>query len=582
MRIYFFLLLIVFVHKISYAEIIRYNQEKNVHTNYGNVIGHLRTSIDGKNRYWAFPGIPYAKPPVGDLRFKNPVPPDKWKYNLYLRKYTPRCIQRNYIFEQNPPIIGSEDCLYLNIYIPYSANPNSSIPVMVNIPWGGFFAGGGDDGYFDPTYFMTHNIIVVTINYRLGIFGFLSTLDDNAPGNYALKDQVLSLQWVKNNIANFGGDTNRITIVGQSAGAASSHLHMVSPSSKGLFSQAISQSGTGLAIWASTQNEVQKTLTTGVATVMLCPNLDTKLMVDCLRKVSAETLLKNEDALKIFYRFPLSSWSLVIENKTDENPEPFLTKSVEEYLKAGEFQKVPWLTGIVNGEGLLIASSILTRTEERRDLQNSFNTTMKALLLVTNETLWNKIYDFYFKNTGVNFDNLTFVKAFIDVFSDRYFFYNLYQSLKLQLEQGHNSIYLYLFEFLAEHSYSSWISTERNSSYSSFNHISNQYYASHCDDLLFQFLSPELFSYLKNPIDESVKKIWVDIWVNFAIYGKPNPKEHRILTPNWNPLSINDHNNLSKKLEYLKVSGNYLLECVFDKAKGFYDSRMEFWNEALK
>ncbi|XP_026826921.1 uncharacterized protein LOC113562273 [Ooceraea biroi] len=141
-------------------------------------------------------------------------------------------------------VIGDEDCLYLNVYVPRSIYGTTRIPVMVWIHGGGYFYGSGSDGNHRPDYLLAKEVIVVSINYRLGAFGFLKLGHETVSGNQGLKDQTAALKWVKENIHVFGGDPENITVFGNSTGAVSVHLLMLSPLSKGLFHKAILQSGT--------------------------------------------------------------------------------------------------------------------------------------------------------------------------------------------------------------------------------------------------------------------------------------------------------------------------------------------------
>ena len=147
-------------------------------------------------------------------------------------------------------ISGSEDCLTLNVYTP-APIVGKCRPVMVWIHGGGFVSGSGKTDMYSPDYLIAEDVVVVTINYRLGIFGFLAFEDPSlgVPGNAGLKDQVMALKWVQKNIHNFGGDPNNVTIFGESAGGASCHLLMLSPMARGLFHRCIAQSGTALNQW---------------------------------------------------------------------------------------------------------------------------------------------------------------------------------------------------------------------------------------------------------------------------------------------------------------------------------------------
>jgi para-nitrobenzyl esterase len=198
----------------------------------------------------AFLGIPYAVPPVGDRRWKPPVPAAKWSGVRKATEFGPHCLQGNVfgdmVFRDSG---GSEDCLTLNVWVP--AKPSSAkLPVMVWIYGGGFVAGTTSEGRQDGSHLAgQHDVIVVSMNYRLGIFGFLvhpeliKESGHNAAGNYGLLDQLAALHWVHNNIAAFGGDPDNVTIFGESAGSFSVSAQMASPLAKGLFHKAIGESG---------------------------------------------------------------------------------------------------------------------------------------------------------------------------------------------------------------------------------------------------------------------------------------------------------------------------------------------------
>lgn len=179
-----------------------------------------RTSLFG-DRYLSWKGIPYAEPPTGNLRFADPVPHAGWAGVRDATQHGPNCPSGGIVSDKR----GDEDCLTLNVY---TQSIIGQRPVMVWIHGGAFILGSGDDDMYGPEFFVTQDVIYVTINYRLGILGFLSTGDRHAPGNYAMKDMVLALKWVRDNIANFGGDPNDVTIFGESAGGVAVHSEFVS------------------------------------------------------------------------------------------------------------------------------------------------------------------------------------------------------------------------------------------------------------------------------------------------------------------------------------------------------------------
>jgi para-nitrobenzyl esterase len=196
-----------------------------------------------------FRGIPFAAPPVGDLRWNPPQPPPSWSGVRKATEFGARCMQgaifKDMAFRDPGP---SEDCLYLNVWTPASS-AQAHLPVMVWIYGGGFGAGSASEPRQDGENLAKKGVVVVSFNYRLGIFGFFPHPEltkespHQAAGNYGLLDQVAALEWVHKNIGAFGGDPDKVTIFGESAGSISVSLLMASPLSKGLFHRAIGESG---------------------------------------------------------------------------------------------------------------------------------------------------------------------------------------------------------------------------------------------------------------------------------------------------------------------------------------------------
>lgn len=199
-----------------------------------------------------FLGIPYAEPPMGELRWKAPQPKTDWKGILETKKFGPRPVQTNVwgdmIYRSGKM---SEDCLYLNVWSP-NEKGDELLPVLVYFYGGGFVAGDGSEPRYDGAAMASKGIVTLTVNYRLNIFGFFAhpELSAEAPykasGNYGLLDQHLALQWVKDNIEAFGGDPEKVTIAGESAGSISVSSHMASPLSKNLIAGAIGESGAAI------------------------------------------------------------------------------------------------------------------------------------------------------------------------------------------------------------------------------------------------------------------------------------------------------------------------------------------------
>jgi para-nitrobenzyl esterase len=218
--------------------------------------GKLLGVVTPDQKVIAYKGIPYAQPPVENLRWTPPVPMGKWKHTLFARDFGSHCIQSgsypDMVFHDSGP---SEDCLTLNVWAPYEAKPQKKspgLPVMVWIYGGGFTTGGTSENRQDGQFLAHRGVIVVSMNYRLGIFGFFThpELDTESTkhtsGNYGLMDQAAAIDWVRHNIAAFGGDPANITIFGESAGSFSVSSLMASPVAKDLFAKAIGESGGAL------------------------------------------------------------------------------------------------------------------------------------------------------------------------------------------------------------------------------------------------------------------------------------------------------------------------------------------------
>ncbi|HEY5339113.1 MAG TPA: carboxylesterase family protein, partial [Rhizomicrobium sp.] len=245
-----------------------------------------------------FKDIPFAAPPVRDLRWRAPQPAPTWTGARDASQFGAICPQAprpvgRAVFETHRE---SEDCLSLNVWSPNVA-PAAKLPVMVWIYGGGFREGSSASSLYDGMELAQHGVIVVTLNYRLGWFGFLdlpalaAEHPDEPHGNYGLLDQIAALKWVQKNIAAFGGDPNNVTIFGESAGGMSVNDMMVSPLARGLFTKAISESGLGL-IHTSTETEA-KTMAAGFAQRMGVASTGAE-QLKALRSVSTADIIKDE------------------------------------------------------------------------------------------------------------------------------------------------------------------------------------------------------------------------------------------------------------------------------------------------
>ncbi|XP_038953489.1 carboxylesterase 1D like 1 isoform X2 [Rattus norvegicus] len=300
-----------------------------------------------------FLGIPFAKSPLGSLRFAPPQPAESWNFVKNTTSYPPMCSQDavggqvlSELFtnrKENIPLQFSEDCLYLNVYTPADLTKNSRLPVMVWIHGGGLVVGGSST--YDGQALSAHeNVVVVTIQYRLGIWGFFSTGDEHSQGNWGHLDQLAALHWVQDNIANFGGNPGSVTIFGESAGGFSVSVLVLSPLAKNLFHRAISESGVSLNTALITTDS--KPIANLIATLSGCKTTTSAVMVHCLRQKTEDELLETSLKLNLFkldlFGNPKESYPFlptVIDGVV-------LSKTPEEILAEKSFNTVPYIVGI--------------------------------------------------------------------------------------------------------------------------------------------------------------------------------------------------------------------------------------------
>lgn len=292
-----------------------------VETSTGAVRGILREVLEYQTT--AYLGIPFAEAPTGRQRFKPPVKKDRWSgvYNATsLRKDCKQYIDTTYPgfhgSEQWNVYNQSEDCLALNIWVPKRSN-DERLPVMVWIYGGGFYSGGISLAVYDgATLAAVENVIVVSINYRVSLFGFLALGHPDAPGNVGLLDQSLGLEWVFENIENFGGNADQITLFGESAGAASITYHMSSKRSRPFFNRAILQSGSFLGPWALVETDEGIRRGLEMAQNVGCYDSSADLhgpppthdemgdVISCLQNKDADALLDEEWVVLTCWKFP--------------------------------------------------------------------------------------------------------------------------------------------------------------------------------------------------------------------------------------------------------------------------------------
>uniref|UniRef100_A0A668RR37 Carboxylesterase type B domain-containing protein n=1 Tax=Oreochromis aureus TaxID=47969 RepID=A0A668RR37_OREAU len=328
-----------------------------VTTNYGKLRGikkDLNNEILGPVEQYL--GVPYATAPIGDRRFQPPEAPGSWQEIRNATLFAPVCPQNVHgvlpeimlpvWFTDNLDVAAgyiqnqSEDCLYLNVYVPTEDDirDRRKKPVMLFIHGGSYMEGTGN--MFDASVLAAYgNVIVVTMNYRLGVLGFLSTGDQSAKGNYGLLDQIQALRWLNENIGHFGGDPERITIFGSGAGASCVNLLILSHHSEGLFHRAIAQSGTAISSWSVNYQPLKYTKI--LARKVGCTYAETADLVDCLRRKNFRELV-DQDIQPA--RYHIAFGPVVDGDVVPDDPEIL--------MQQGEFLNYDILIGVNQGEGL--------------------------------------------------------------------------------------------------------------------------------------------------------------------------------------------------------------------------------------
>lgn len=302
--------------------------------------------LNGTDGGTVYMGLPFAQPPVGELRWKAPAPVQPWQGVRLADRAGPACKQDATLPPAGVPG-SSEDCLYLNVHVPPGVQAGSNAPVMVWVHGGAFLTGAGSQ-YDGSRLAQTTGTIVVTVNYRLGIFGLMA-LDalsaEDPAGNHALQDQQAALRWVQRNIANFGGDAKRVTLFGQSAGSISVCQQLVSPAAAGLFQRAILQSGP--CTLGTLKREQAVATGNALALKLGCPAGPSQLA--CLRSKSTDEVFNAAPSIDFEDPRTLLGLSPWVDGV-------ILPAAPKDLVRQGKFHRVPTMVGATKDEGRLFVA----------------------------------------------------------------------------------------------------------------------------------------------------------------------------------------------------------------------------------
>ncbi|KAJ9593457.1 hypothetical protein L9F63_014986, partial [Diploptera punctata] len=456
----------------------------------------------------------------GNLRF-HAQPAEHWDGIRDCTKDGNMCPQ--FIpFSNEFKYVGDEDCLVLNVFtpkLPTESDP-SKLPVMVWFHGGNFIFGTGNKIAFEADYLIEEDIILVSLNYRLGILGFLSLQDDVVPGNNGLKDQLLALQWVKKNIINFGGDPNQVTIFGESAGGASVHYHLLSPLSKGLFRFAISESGSALSPWALQSPEScvarAERLATSFGSVTTDPAeiLKTLMTVDPEENSHYEVYSISFGTLDFSSIVIISPIMGVLFGPTWEpntpSSEAFLPDTPINIIDSGNFFKGPYITGMNNEEAILGISFFKIFSPFLHSVATIFRFVLPFYIgqrptFPLGFLMANEVKSKYFSNPD------TFLLNYVDVATDLFFGNSIYCTAMKQAKES--NVYAYEFSFSGTANVVKKLLGAEDFPG-----------ASHADELpyLFPFSYANVTINNNTPEYDTSRRI-IKMWTNFAKFGNPTP-----------------------------------------------------------
>ncbi|CAH3146094.1 unnamed protein product, partial [Porites evermanni] len=536
---------------------------REVNTTLGTIVGKLETLPNGKTVY-EYLGIPYAKPPLNELRFARPESFQPWSGKKEAKEFGSACPQPRFDTHNFKREIGeeNEDCLFLNVFVPATSSTEGKMAVMVWIHGTGLasfssspkFRGFsiGSSSEYPPHVLAGYNdVIVVTFNYRLGILGFLNSVPGTEKtGNYGMFDQIQALTWVRDNIARFGGDPDKVTVFGQGTGATSVALHLMSPKSKKLFQRAIMQSGAALAPYLprkAANESVQK-----LAADANC-SFDDKL-IDCLRGKSAHKIIELQSSISSKHAEAL------IELSNPVIDDDFLEESTEklyEHHKKGRkpphsllkklFPNVEIMTGFTTHESSL---DVIQRQEDATQDGISKSSIVKTLKYGNIE---NKIVDELVKYQYA--DHSDTLKRDRMIESD--FMTVAPMTFEaIALAEAKKSVYFYVFEHRPD-----------------FSKLPELTGAFHGDDIGFVFgapfakISPLVDSFIPrySDIETGLSRYIMKLWTDFAKFGTPNGPDSPVQWP-----------------EFTKENQSYLaLDVKPEEKKKYRAKEVAFWNNFI-
>ncbi|XP_059484238.1 uncharacterized protein LOC132201785 [Neocloeon triangulifer] len=512
----------------------------------GTLEGYTGKAYISDRPYFHFRGVPFAQPPVDALRFKAPQPVQSWDGILDAHSsFGGRCPQigvagrdamwDSWMTKVEDNIFGraenetKEDCLFLQVYSP-NLDPSANLPVLV------FFHGGafatGSSRLYGGSKFLDHDVVLVVPHYRLGPLGFLSLHTDEIPGNAGMLDQVEALKWVQNYISYFGGNPNKVTVMGESAGGVSSSMLNLSPLSTNLFQQYISQSGSAIANWGLDLDPIRAA--SEIGTIAGCPSTEINALTACLQTIDVTTLNEAHATFAAMEqsvgRSGFAGCSPVVQKAGAVR---FLERSPTAIVNSGEYNAKPGMFGATKHEGTLVYHFLYKGFLEPNGLVNDTEYMKRGItrtflnffdVMDQGDTLAISVEKTFYgaQNMG---DFAAMTPGVVDFTSNMFIKGPVYGNALYNTAKGAPS-YLYAFHFDGSRTLFPF--------YAPNSPIRGG--VCHANELILQFAMP---TFTMNAEDKIISNQIVSLWANFVAFGNPTPSSNPVegipTWPAWTP-----------------------------------------------
>ncbi|CAG7828875.1 unnamed protein product, partial [Allacma fusca] len=528
----------------------------------GSLKGRGQVSRGGRT-FASFEGIPYA---VAE-RFEPPVEPESWQGIRDATRPGNLCPQYQEMTQTY--ICVTEDCLFLNVFVPTDNQSQFSVNLttMFYIHGGAYISGGGS--IVGPNYFMDEDVILITINYRLGALGFLNTGDGLVTGNMGFKDMILALQWVQKNIQQFGGNPGKVTIFGESVGGAAAHSLMLCTAAKGLFHSVIAQSGSALNSWNVVPDPAETYR--NFLERLCCNGLNNSLKLECL---------KNESIWNIIQEQKIYQFGPTIDKNVPAGDYSVFPEPMETLIQSGDNSKhLPLMIGRVEMELLGTALMISKDNGAVGSLNENWTST---LLSITDysffvqpedsiERVSQSIRDFYFQGrhtvTNGTIDRISLEQ----LLTDFYFFWGLRNAALLSTKAG-SEVYAYTFKYNGPFGLLDYLNVPEE----------EQVGPIHADEMQYLFNSlqepqkrwPDIKEGSK---DGEFSKMFVHLWVSFARDGVPDATA---FGKNWDSIPKHKGNDLDSVVDWYII--DYPPKAGPETEDKYLQERAKFWNHIFE